>query len=226
MLQEQNGGHCFYCGQSNLSVVLSPCGNKCAFCKECINEYWKAHYKSGDALNKATPGCGCGKKRLIYDDWKDYFDEELQSLAARWAARAGEEEYQTSLADRVYCAKPTCSKFFNLKTVAVKNDAQTVYCDSCSSTTCLTCIQLIDGTHESGCKSRNVGLGEVLKEEDTQECPRCHTVITKTTGCVDMECVCGCMFCLECGEEGLGCGCQYESDSDDEDLFDGDAVEG
>jgi hypothetical protein len=41
-----------------------------------------------------------------------------------------------------------------------------------------------------------------------------------------MKCVCACMFCLDCGEEGLRYGCQYESHSEDEDSHDDGAVEG
>jgi hypothetical protein len=52
--------------------------------------------------------------------------------------------------------------------------------------------------------------------------PYCY----QTTVCVDIEGVCGCMFCLDCKEEALGCGYQHESDSEDEDLHNNGNVEG
>jgi hypothetical protein len=88
MVHEQHDGHCIYCGQASSVVVLRPFGYKLAFCKECINNYWKEHYKSGNALNQPTPGCEREKTCLIHDDWKDYVDKELLSLAASWKARA------------------------------------------------------------------------------------------------------------------------------------------
>lgn len=37
-------------------------------------------------------------------------------------------------------------------------------------------------------------------------CPDCHVIVSRSEGCNDMQCVCGCNFCYACGFKNCQCG--------------------
>jgi hypothetical protein len=58
------------------------------------------------------------------------------------------------------------------------------------------------------------GLREWVKS-NTQECPTCHLIVERESGCDYMICLCGTAFCFQCGQEygdnGQGsCPCEEE----------------
>lgn len=36
-------------------------------------------------------------------------------------------------------------------------------------------------------------------------CPKCHVIVSRSNGCDDMHCVCGCKFCYRCGRKSCKC---------------------
>jgi len=70
-------------------------------------------------------------------------------------------------------------------------------------------------------KNRNANYKEhlnmTLTEDDGGEfkkwlrkharpCPSCHVIVSRSDGCDDMRCVCGCTFCYQCGRKQCKCG--------------------
>jgi hypothetical protein len=70
---------------------------------------------------------------------------------------------------------------------------------------------------------RHTSSKDILDEEETQECPRCHSVasdISGIKGCTSIICVCGCDFCLHCGSEfdsvkDFECECDEDIDGEE-----------
>jgi hypothetical protein len=206
-------GECVYCYKDTEVVIIHPWGKHCTYCKPCINKLWTEHYNCGRILEVETPICEFCGFHMNYDDWKECFDDELLALAAKWIARSKSEEYRTPIDERLYCSKSTCSQFLGAhRRFTTKHKSMT--CESCTTTTCVTCRQGIESEeiHAPLCQPerQNEELREVLKESDTQECPKCYNIITRTSGCSDMKCACGCRFCLDCGKERGDCKCRED----------------
>jgi hypothetical protein len=237
----QGFGQCEYCCEDGVDLIVTSCKftSNSKFCKPCLNRYWKTYYDSFLYKHELIPICECSFHSWDYNEIKPFLDEDVQVMAEKWFARYEDEEYQTPIAERVYCAQAACGKFLCPKTRAIKEAKDSILVSElCSTSTCLRCRQVIDPasndpyqTHASVCNPRRIdpNIKWVLSEDETQQCPECHNIITSAGGCPDMECLCGAKFCVVCGalNDEIACDCP-ESDSEEEEAAstDGMDVEG
>ena len=42
--------------------------------------------------------------------------------------------------------------------------------------------------------------------KNARPCPQCHVIVSRSQGCDEMGCVCGCRFCYKCGRKSCKCG--------------------
>lgn len=49
------------------------------------------------------------------------------------------------------------------------------------------------------------GLHAWLRK-NARPCPKCKVIVSRSEGCDDMQCVCGCSFCYKCGRKRCKCG--------------------
>lgn len=104
---------------------------------------------------------------------------------------------------RIYCPNKTCLNFIG------RSHASTPYvvsCPECSTDVC------------SGCKNRahprescddNLGreVRSLAKEKGWKTCPKCKTIVERSSGCSHMQCRCRQEFCYTCGGKWGYCPC-------------------
>ena len=139
---------------------------------------------------------------------------------------------------RVYCARPSCSRFLGAQYEGVLPSrlAPRLKCPEpgCCTITCSWCknsVGPLTGAvtgvgwlkkHRCG---ESEGDGRVLalgRQVHWTRCPGCATLVELSTGCNHMRCRCGTQFCYICGGRWRTCKCsQWE-----EQRIVGDAAEG
>ena len=111
----------------------------------------------------------------------------------------------------LYCGNPQCSKYL---TLALETDSQSVYCIECGESTCRACMR----AHSSH-MSCDLSLVKLAKEVGWKRCPQCRTMVERSSGCRNMTCRCGQLWCYDCGEarsRGFpGCACDRKLSDDD-----------
>ncbi|KAI0070132.1 hypothetical protein K474DRAFT_1680382 [Panus rudis PR-1116 ss-1] len=114
---------------------------------------------------------------------------------------------------RVYCAKPTCSRFLGPKSAK----AYVYMCPvvSCSTRTCGHCRAEV--TH----RGKHTCIGDTSNSRDKEttqlfelgaragwgNCPGCERMIELQTGCFHMTCLCKTQFCFRCRAPWKTCSC-------------------
>lgn len=113
------------------------------------------------------------------------------------------------------CPTPDCLYAF-----VPENDEVKHHCPRCDHEYCSNCLEQHD--EHISCADAEERRKENDKEkweeeqknknyikEQAKECPRCHSIIEKTSGCNHMTCNCRYVFCYRCGEgyENGSCGC-------------------
>lgn len=89
-----------------------------------------------------------------------------------------------STVDRLYCCRPTCSKFLG----SVEKTKRTVNCDACGTQTCGACKAGAHGVFGMcAVTSSDEEVKVVLKRDlGYQECPGCRRVVELESGCYHM----------------------------------------
>ncbi|KAH7104024.1 hypothetical protein BKA62DRAFT_35058 [Auriculariales sp. MPI-PUGE-AT-0066] len=108
---------------------------------------------------------------------------------------------------RVYCSRPTCSRFLGAQT----DNPANLICPQCFTATCSAC----NAIHAAGmtCAQNADGLAvaEVAAANGWQRCPGCRRMIELDMGCYHMTCFCRTQFCYLCAAPWKTCGCaQWE----------------
>lgn len=121
---------------------------------------------------------------------RDHLDEDVLSLVdARW------DEWSDKTP--TYCFD--CSKY-------LKNDAKGEYkhC-SCGCSTCVVCKiheeqHLVAGVHPEQVDHQ---IQELASNKGWKKSPGCYTLVSRKSGCDEMQCSCKTVFCYRCGKELL-----------------------
>lgn len=98
----------------------------------------------------------------------------------------------------VYCANPSCSEPFVYAGDAGPETALVV-CSTCKAENCMKCREL---WHEgNACRAFPGNLSCLEKYKKLATCPRCKVHVERVGGCNRMSCVCGQIFCYNCGKQ-------------------------
>ncbi|KAI9065616.1 hypothetical protein FKP32DRAFT_1542596, partial [Trametes sanguinea] len=147
----------------------------------------------------------CCSKIIPSRLFQRYLTPELsQALAARDAERTTPR--------RVYCANPHCSHFLGPRVKSIPVTIYTCPSSSCSTRTCARCRATVppgstpqahvckhDPAHDAALR-----LGSRM---GWARCPHCEELIERDGGCAQMRCVCGTVFCYNCGAKYDRCVC-------------------
>lgn len=95
----------------------------------------------------------------------------------------------------IYCSNGHCASF--ISGTSSISGIPFLTCAKCESKTCRYCRKVAHGT--TNCVIELDLEVQELRKMGYQECPWCHAIVSKTSGCNDMRCRCGRHFCYRCG---------------------------
>jgi len=95
----------------------------------------------------------------------------------------------------LYCSAARCSVF--IIPSEIRGDVGT--CSTCKATTCRHCRKV---AHSGICSADKEGqeLRSLANKKGWKECPRCHAMVERRSGCLHMTCTCSGEFCYNCGK--------------------------
>lgn len=118
----------------------------------------------------------------------------------------------------MYCTNSHCSVFINLDLLPSQvtgvtskfqcNMCETALCSSCKTEwhEFFTCSEYQSLPDELKSKE-DLAMIEIAAQNGWQRCRRCRQMVSLSTGCNHMSCVCGFEFCYLCGLEWKTCKC-------------------
>jgi len=189
---------CVICQDPIADVVIRvPCGHY--YDKECLTNLFENSIKD-ETLYPAR----CCRRNIPLRSIQSYLTE---SLAKSFAEKS--KEFETL--NRVYCAKPTCSRFLGPQKEQ-KVTPKPYRCPeaTCRTSTCSRCKEEVHTTLPHSCQShqRDQEVLNLARETGWQLCPGCGRVIELNTGCYHMTCYCKTEFCYLCKAKWKTCHCQ------------------
>ncbi|CRK20089.1 hypothetical protein BN1708_012737 [Verticillium longisporum] len=121
------------------------------------------------------------------------------------------EEWAQPAPDRIYCSRPTCSRF--IPTRRVDHATRTARCSHRSHPpTCTLCRGPAHPTAEACPSDRDAALTEALAADaGWMHCGACHALVEHREACQHMTCRCGHEFCYVCALPWQTCGCTMDS---------------
>lgn len=115
------------------------------------------------------------------------------------------QEYSIVAKDRIYCPRPTCSKFLG----SSKALPRTTTCPTCHISVCTHCRKrahplrfFCEQEDETG------ALQGLLEQNRWQRCPNCRAVVELNQGCYHITCRCRSQFCYLCSAPWKTCSCR------------------
>ena len=121
---------------------------------------------------------------------RELFEPHLNpSLSALFS----EKSIEFGTLKRVYCSKPTCSRFLGPRTTDGSPYVFVCPVRSCSAQTCSRCRQEIRGTAKHACTQIGGVETEIVKlsrKTGWAPCPGCERLIELRAGCFHMTCIC------------------------------------
>lgn len=145
-----------------------------------------------DSESNFPPKC-CNEVALA--DVREYLDEETADLFELKSV-----EYRTT--NRVYCHRPTCSKFL----AAATERSSYIECQACRIATCGACKEQAHIGQPCD-KHVNSAVLELAEKEGWQRCHSCRHLVELTQGCFHMMCLCKAQFCYLCATPWKECKC-------------------
>ncbi|KAJ7155275.1 hypothetical protein C8R46DRAFT_1005409 [Mycena filopes] len=131
-------------------------------------------------------------------------------LRLRIAFRRKADEFGTLFNERLYCVRPTCSRFLG-STADHTADADSVVCGMCRTAVCARCKQLAHPGVQCGTDEALEAVRALAEEKHWQTCPGCAQIIDLQQGCYHMTCRCRTEFCYLCAARWKNCTCpQWE----------------
>ncbi|KAJ7728089.1 hypothetical protein B0H16DRAFT_245323 [Mycena metata] len=116
-------------------------------------------------------------------------------------------EFGTLAKDRLYCPRPTCSRFLG-STADYTDD---VVCRDCRTPVCVACKQIMHPGELCGENAAVEQVKALAREQRWQTCPGCAQIIDLQQGCYHMTCRCRTEFCYICAAPWKNCTCpQWE----------------
>ncbi|KAH9158351.1 hypothetical protein LEN26_003027 [Aphanomyces euteiches] len=117
-------------------------------------------------------------------------------------------------AESVYCPNKTCSQVF-VKPSRCKEKHECLFCKTKFCVKCqvewhegLTCNQY-KRMAAADPDSNDAKLHRLKNKHKWKQCPSCHAIVERRSGCNTIYCLCGRNFCYKCGEtfDNGGCNC-------------------
>ncbi|PIL27664.1 hypothetical protein GSI_10816 [Ganoderma sinense ZZ0214-1] len=145
-------------------------------------------------------------------------------LSDRLQSTFEEKRREFTVQNRVYCAKPSCSRF-----LAAQQDRSPALRDQpsrkcpasgCGTITCLRCKNEVKPGTKHLCAENEVDQPALRLAKDVgwARCPGCATMIELNHGCYHMTCRCKTQFCYRCSARWKTCSCpQWEEPDLDRD---------
>ncbi|TBU61117.1 hypothetical protein BD310DRAFT_957207 [Dichomitus squalens] len=135
------------------------------------------------------------------------------SAEQRLTFEAKREEF--SVQNRVYCAKPTCSRFLGAQQDRGRRSHASRRCPvpGCGTATCLRCRNEIKAGSKHYCSENDLDQSAIAlaKDRGWARCPGCSNMVELSLGCYHMTCRCKTEFCYHCGARWKTCDCpQFE----------------
>ncbi|KPI90179.1 hypothetical protein ABL78_0697 [Leptomonas seymouri] len=181
---------------------LSSCQHY--FCKECWQDYIKAHVHS-NLLATRCPSQHCIEVLGIRNMTQLLDDGSAKSaLLMKDIHREYLSSFVQSCPSLYWCPNPVgCTGIIHVEVPPLQG--QGVTCDACRRAFCLRCASEPHrpATCENMrnwrkyCSAEGANIAFILVR--TKPCPKCHKDIEKSGGCNHMTCKCGHQFCWVCG---------------------------
>ncbi|RPD65691.1 hypothetical protein L226DRAFT_235378 [Lentinus tigrinus ALCF2SS1-7] len=179
--------------------VRTPCGHY--YDKTCILELFEAAMKDESLFPPR-----CCRQRIPFASVSSY-------MGAASVTKLRERTLEFGTQKRVYCAKPSCSRFLgkqyegNLPYIRVPRFQCTA--PGCTTVTCSSCKNEVKSGLMHQCQASNaddhvLAMGQ---RSGWARCPGCETMIELNMGCYHMTCRCRTEFCYLCRALWKTCAC-------------------
>ncbi|KAJ5995434.1 hypothetical protein N7481_002411 [Penicillium waksmanii] len=170
-------------------TFAGKCGH--AFCRECLRTMFLISMQDEQLY---PPRC-CNEPvkpksllQILDFDQIRAFDEKVIEYSAK---------------DRLYCFEPTCSKF--IPKTAIHQEIAT--CPACKKQTHELCRSPVHPGVDCPMDEALQSLLKVAKKQKWKRCPKCHAMVSLSSGCAHIWCRCGHEFCYECKKVWKTCKC-------------------
>ena len=133
-----------------------------------------------------------------------------QHLTPDFIVQFAEKEKEFTTLKRVYCAKPSCSRFIGPQSHSIFGSVMTCPAPGCLTRTCRSCkSKVASGDRHSKCKVDEIDQQILALGEDAgwARCPGCAQMIELQMGCYHMTCRCKTEFCYLCTTRWKTCAC-------------------
>ncbi|KAM5533558.1 hypothetical protein V8D89_012774 [Ganoderma adspersum] len=190
--------------------IRAPCGHY--YDVGCMGQLFETATKDESLF---PPSC-CRRPIPLTSVW-GHLSDRLQSTFE-------EKRKEFTVQNRVYCAKPSCSRF-----LAAQQDRSHTLRDQpsrkcpapgCGTITCLRCKNEVKPGSKHLCADSEVDKSalKLAKDVGWARCPGCATMIEHNRGCYHMTCRCKAQFCYRCSARWKTCACpQWEEPDPDPD---------
>ena len=176
--------------------IRTPCGHY--YDKECMLQLFEAATKDESLF---PPRC-C--RQPI----------PLQSVSMHMSTAAiatfNEKSREFGTRKRVYCAKPSCSRFLGAQHEGYFR-ASPMRCPApgCGTLTCPSCKNAVQAGASHKCDTSDADRGVLAlgQQSGWARCPGCETMIELNLGCYHMTCRCRTEFCYVCKARWKTCSC-------------------
>ena len=162
-------------------AVALPCHH--SYCQLCFSHLISTAIHSEDTF---PPKCCLSEvpkstihRHLPANEWKLYSEKAL--------------EYAVPLANRYYCASPTCAKWIDARNAKRTNGA--LQCPHCKEKLCTVCRGPSHPSNED-CP-QDFGLERLMEEAEWsgwRRCSVCRRVVERNDGCLHISCKCSNQF--------------------------------
>ena len=115
-----------------------------------------------------------------------------QYMSASLANLFSEKSIEFSTLKRVYCAKPTCSRFLGPRTKGTLPHNYPCSSSDCSTRTCSRCRSEVKPHVLHTCRPDGPSkqLASLSRKTGWVQCPGCDQMVELLTGCYHMTCIC------------------------------------
>lgn len=191
---------CAICWTEAESPVRTACGH--TYCSGCFEDLCLAGtWTDGPVPSVLCQGDGgrCGQPLPLAE-----LQEHLSSAALEDLVEASFAAYVARHPDELrYCPTPDCGQLYRVAKPSTPNDSRLFTCPACLVATCTCCHGSYDGLTCAETRDLDDRGQEALQEAKLKlgikDCPRCGTMIEKSSGCNHLTCtVCKAHICWVC----------------------------
>lgn len=130
----------------------------------------------------------CCRQPIPNSSFEHYMSPALASVFA-------EKSIEFSTLKRVYCAKPTCSRFLGPLTKGTTPHSYACTSPECETRTCSRCREevrphVLHSCHPDTANSNNIRRMKANKKTGWMQCPGCGQMVELMSGCYHITCIC------------------------------------